>query len=301
MGENTAIEWCTHSFNHIWGCEEISPACDHCYARAWAARVGMPELWQGQYRLFGDKHWREPLKWDAAAKLSGIRCRIFCASMADVFDNKAPESERQKLWELIRATPNSDWLLLTKRIGNAKSMLPPDWGGGYTNVWLGSTVANQEEADRDTYKLLMTPARIHFLSVEPMLGRIILPRFVRLHADVRGDFPIGHQTVARARLHAVKRNPYGARSVQAENGEWLGIKPSECTDIDASWAICGGESGSKARPMSVSWAQDLRDQCASAGIAFFMKQLSGRLPEKRLEYFPPGLRVREWPSVNGAA
>lgn len=171
----TSIEWCDYSFNPWWGCERISPACDHCYAATWAKRLGMTALWGGERRFFGDKHWKEPRRWNLDASLAWRRARVFCASMADVFDNHpAVEPHRQRLWPLIKYTPHLDWLLLTKRIGNAIGMLPDDWYEGYPNVWLGATVVNQTEVDRDVPKLLATPALVHFLSVEPQLGPISL-------------------------------------------------------------------------------------------------------------------------------
>jgi protein gp37 len=175
MAENTKIAWCDHTFNAWWGCDRVSPACDDCYAAAWAHRLGMNNLWLGDRRFFGDAHWREPLKW--ARKANGTRPRVFTNSMADVFDNHQDVGPaRWKLWNLIRETPEIDWLLLTKRIGNARRMLPEDWGRSYPNVWLGITVINQEEADRDIPKLLEVPAAVRFLSCEPLLGPIDLER-----------------------------------------------------------------------------------------------------------------------------
>lgn len=176
MAEKSAIEWTDATFNPWWGCAKISPGCDHCYAETLALRLMPTEaIWQpnGLRRFFGEKHWNEPLRWERKAIKTGRRLRVFCASMADVFDNNpGVESERQRLWELIRATPHLDWLILTKRIGNAKTMLPADWGVGYKNVWLGASVVNHEEAMRDIHKLVSTPAFIHFLSCEPLLGAI---------------------------------------------------------------------------------------------------------------------------------
>jgi len=137
------------------------------------------DLWDnGKYRTFGAKHWSQPLSWNRTAALAGVRKRVFCASMADVFDKDAPAEERQRLWRLIEATPHLDWLLLTKRIGNAERMLP--WGAfddPWANVWLGATIINQEELDRDLRKLLTVPAAVRFLSVEPMLGPLEFGRY----------------------------------------------------------------------------------------------------------------------------
>jgi protein gp37 len=190
MGKETAIEWTDHSFNPWWGCAKVSPGCDHCYAEAWAKRTGTA-VWgvDAPRRAFGDKHWNEPLKWQRAAVAAGKRARVFCASMADVFDKNAPAGARDRLWALIRATPDLDWQLLTKRIGNVARMLPADWGNGYANVWLGISVVNQDEADRDIPKLLATPANVRFLSCEPLLGPINfskVPGFNRIGLSLYG-------------------------------------------------------------------------------------------------------------------
>lgn len=183
MSENSKIEWTDHTFNPWVGCEKISPGCEHCYAESWAKRAGSPHLWNdGQRRRTTAANWRGPLKWDNQAKADGARAKVFCASLADVFDNVIPDEWRTDLFLLIRATPHLDWLLLTKRIGNARHMLPPDWGDGYQNVWLGATVVNQEEAGRDIPKLLATPARVRFLSCEPLLQAL------NLHACLGGTF-----------------------------------------------------------------------------------------------------------------
>jgi protein gp37 len=232
MAENSNIEWTDHTFNAWWGCDRVSPACDDCYAAAWAHRLGMDNLWLGDRRFFGEAHWREPLKW--ARKANGTRPRVFTNSMADVFDNHEDVGPaRWRLWNLIRKTPELDWLLLTKRIGNARRMLPEDWGRGYPNVWLGITVVNQEEADRDIPKLLEVPAAVRFLSCEPLLGPISFEGCWVAHPN-----PFIHEN-------------------------WL-----EALD----WVIVGGESGKKARPMHPQWAYDLRDQCVAVGTGFFFKQ-----------------------------
>ncbi len=167
MGENSAIAWTDHTFNPYWGCRKVSPACDHCYAETWAIRTGRPDLWgTGKYRVFGDRHWRQPLLWNERAMLSHKRLKVFCASMADVFDKDAPAVERARLWRLVMATPNLDWLLLTKRIGNARRMLPEHL---MVNVWLGASVVTREEFERDVPKLKALPAQVRFLSVEPLL------------------------------------------------------------------------------------------------------------------------------------
>ena len=87
MAENTKIEWATHTFNPWVGCTRISPACDNCYAAGWAKRTGQAHLWGGERRRTTASNWQQPRKWNRAAEAAGRRDRVFCASLADVFDN----------------------------------------------------------------------------------------------------------------------------------------------------------------------------------------------------------------------
>lgn len=177
MAENSKIEWTDHTFNPWVGCTKVSPACDHCYAEAWAKRAGSPELWKGERRR--TKTWGDPVRWNRIAEETGVRARVFCASLADVFDNQVPQVWRDDLFALIKATPNLDWLLLTKRPQNIANMLPVDWViAPYFNVWLGTTVENQSEAERRIPALLDVDATIHFLSCEPLLGPVSITRWV---------------------------------------------------------------------------------------------------------------------------
>lgn len=193
MGKDTSIEWTHHTFNPWWGCVRVSAACDHCYAETWAKRLG-EDVWgpKSERRFFGDAHWKEPLKWNADAVAQGVRKRVFCASMADVFENRVDLiPHRLRLLELIAKTPQLDWLLLTKRIHLVKKQLPK----GYefpANVWLGTTVENQAEADKRVRHLLefATPG-VRFLSCEPLLGLLDLRRFlIRNESGVRVDWVI---------------------------------------------------------------------------------------------------------------
>lgn len=244
MGAKTGISWATSTFNPWWGCTKVSPGCDHCYAEGTARRWGTQWGANAVRRTFGDKHWNEPLAWNAKAARSGQPWRVFVASMADVFDKDAPEGARERLWALIRATPALTWMVLTKRIGNATRMLPADWGDGYPNVWLGATIVNQEEADRDIAKLAATPARVRFLSCEPLLGPIDLRRNLPAERMLRWYRPM------------------------------VGM---------VDWIIVGGESGVSARPMNPAWATSLRDQCAAARVPFFFKQWGEWLPFEQRE------------------
>jgi len=174
MAENTGIEWATDTFNPWIGCTKVSPACDNCYAEAWNIRYEKGAHWgpKAPRRRTSEKNWNLPRRWNKQAEKNGVPRRVFCASLADVFDNQVPPEWRENLWKLIKETPNLDWLLLTKRAPNIRRMLPSDWCGGYQNVWLGTTVENQNEWDKRGKHLTDIPAAVRFLSCEPLLGEI---------------------------------------------------------------------------------------------------------------------------------
>jgi protein gp37 len=175
MSEKTGIEWTDHTFNPWWGCVRVSPACQHCYAETFAKRTGNA-VWgvDAPRRFFGAKHWQEPAKWNRDAAKAGERRRVFCASMADVFEDRPDLDEpRGHLFGLIEATPMLDWQLLTKRPENIRGLLPSDWlERARPNVWLGTTVENQEYADVRLPHLIDVPAVVHFVSYEPALGPV---------------------------------------------------------------------------------------------------------------------------------
>lgn len=238
MAEHSAIEWTDATFNPWIGCTRVSPACDHCYAERFSRRLGVAWGPKGERRRTSEANWRQPLAWDRKAAKAGIRKRVFCASLADVFDNQVPETWRADLWELIAATPHLDWLLLTKRPQNIAKMLPQCWAAGQLspNVWLGTTVENQTEANRRIPHLLAVPAVKRFLSCEPLLGPVDLRRHL-----------VGHEQAGIV-------------------GECVGWTPP------LDWIIAGGESGPGARPAHPDWFRSLRDQCQAAGVPFFFKQ-----------------------------
>lgn len=259
MAENTKIEWATHTFNPWVGCTKVSPACDNCYAEMWAKRSGMVE-WgpKADRRRTTENNWRTPIKWNSEAGRLGIRSRVFCSSLADVFDNAVPVQWRIALMKLICETPNLDWLLLTKRIGNASEMLETafravhhqreGWADNtLPNVWIGATICNQEEADRDIPKLLAVPAAKRFLSIEPLLGPVNLHHALWEPGFIDRDGSILRQ---RKALH---------------------------------WVIVGGESGHGARPMHPDWATSLRDQCTAAGVPFLFKQWGEWTPGENVQ------------------
>lgn len=261
MAENSKIEWTHHTFNPWIGCQKVGPGCDHCYAEAMMdTRLGRVEWGPHAARSrTSPSYWRKPLAWNAAAKAAGQRHRVFCASLADVFDNHAsilPEW-RDDLWSLISATPHLDWMMLTKRPGNIANMLPVpfDFEKQYPNVWLGCTVVNQAEADRDIPKLLAVPAAVRFLSMEPLLGPVDLTA----HLWGRAEPCPGCPRDADCDCGALPRH-------------MLGEEP------DIALVIVGGESGPGARPMHPDLARSLRDQCVAAGVPFFFKQWGEWMP-----------------------
>lgn len=175
MAEISKIEWTDATFNPWWGCTKVSPACKHCYAETLSKRYGK-NVWgkQADRRFLSDNNWAQPLKWNAQAEEDGVRRRVFCASMADVFeDRRELDCERTRLFELIEATPFLDWLLLTKRIDRVHALAP--WKATWpNNVWLGTTVEDQRRADERLPVLVTIPAVVRFISAEPLLSAIDL-------------------------------------------------------------------------------------------------------------------------------
>lgn len=184
MGKNSKIEWTHHTFNPWWGCTKISAACKHCYAEAWAKRVGR-SLWGpvASRRFFSESHWLEPIKWNQDARQRGERVRVFCASMADVFEQRDDLNVwRERLWELIGTTSELDWLLLTKRPEFIIQTVPwrKDWPA---NVWIGTTVEDQESAESRLPHLERIPAVVRFISAEPLLGEVEISNWLNSSID----------------------------------------------------------------------------------------------------------------------
>jgi protein gp37 len=265
MSENSKIEWTDHTFNPWIGCAKVSPGCAHCYAETLMdTRYGRVKWGKGQPRQrTSAANWRKPLQWNKATEGAKERPRVFCASLADWLDDEVPVEWLADLLDMIRRTPSLDWLLLTKRPENWAKLM--NWcfgrlmtlthgGNGLKefvdawihdapprNVWIGVTVEDQQRADERIPSILSIPARVRFLSCEPLLEGV--------------DF-----------------------------GNLAGI----------NWVICGGESGPKAHPMHPDWARSLRDQCAAAGVPFYMKQMGGT--RKPFMGIPADLNIRQFPT-----
>ncbi len=246
MGKNSKIGWTNHTYNPWFGCTKIDPLCANCYAETFTKRIGN-DVWGDDKprRFFGDKHWAEPLKWDKEAAALGERHRVFCASMADVFeDRKDLDAVRVRLYHLIEDTPHLDWLLLTKRPEKIEELMYGSRGGYvlgggdyFPNVWLGTSVGVQKSMQK-VRDLLKIPAVIHFVSAEPLLEAVDFE-------EEWGPYQDGNTTPLRKTL------------------------------LDGiSWLIVGGESGNTqaVRPMNPAWARSIRDQCQRHGVKFFFKQ-----------------------------
>ena len=256
MGEKTAIEWTDHTFNPWIGCEKVSPACKNCYAEALARRYGWAKWGKDEPRsATSDANWRKPLNWDRKAREAGVIERVFCASLADVFEDHPDLAKlRGRLWDLIRQTTNLRWLLLTKRPENVPRMLPEDLHHD-ERIWTGATVESQEEYDKRFKHIVRRPGGTRFLSCEPLLGSLDL--------GLMGALP---QTIAGSSYRMV----------------WEAI----------GWVIVGGESGSGARPMRPAWARALRDECAGVDIPFHFKQWGEWAPASGMDITNPLLAAK---------
>lgn len=187
MGVETGITWTDHTFNIVWGCEKVSPACKNCYAETLSKRFGF-EVWgsQAPRRTFGLKHWNDPIRWNKKAVKDGVRRKVFCSSMCDVFeDHETVIQELKKLWPLIQNTPSLEWQLLTKRPERILQSLPADWGEGYKNVWIGATIENNDYVDRADH-LRAVPAKVRFVSYEPACGPLDKLDMTNIHWMIFG-------------------------------------------------------------------------------------------------------------------
>lgn len=283
MSENSKIEWCHHTFNGWIGCTKVSPGCLNCYAERDNARRKWNKLgWGKGVPRHRTKTWGDPVRWNKQASKEGraihyathatympeIRPRVFCSSLSDWLDDEVPIEWLADLLELIRTTPNLDWLLLSKRPGKWRPRLERvmeetcwnlelvdwvyQWLGQVStrallpvapvppaNVWIGTTVEDQQRADERIAQLLSIPAKVRFLSCEPLLGPVNL------------GFSCSFAS-----------NAYRSYSLR-----------------DLDWVICGGESGPGARPMQAAWARSLRDQCQAVDVPFLFKQWGEWLPQ----------------------
>lgn len=257
---NSKIEWTDHTFNPWWGCMKVSAGCVNCYAEILDNRYhhDNPHWGPGSSRKEqSDNYWKQPLKWNAVAEKTGISAKVFCASMGDVFEGH-PDTLQYltRLFKLIEQTPFLIWQLLTKRPENIMTLVNAgtNWGKSWPkNVWIGTSVENQKAADERIPFLLQVPAKVRFLSCEPLLGPV----------DI---------TQRKINYSVPTRYTYDGKGI-----EWT--DPGN-TFIGIQWVIVGGESGRNARPMHPDWVRSLRDQCQTAGVgvSFFFKQWGEYIP-----------------------
>ncbi|MDR1296557.1 MAG: phage Gp37/Gp68 family protein [Deltaproteobacteria bacterium] len=293
MGENTIIEWATHTWNVWIGCSMVSAACEHCYAAEWDRRFHGGKHWGvGAPRLLTSvANRRLPFRWNRKAmdrvcskghpypatyanllhgkcyscgerweNMPVSRPRVFVNSLSDWLDAEVPSQWRVELLDVIEKCQRLDFILLSKRPESwsarlhecaSRSPVAARWLAGEppANVWVGTTVEGQGRANERIPELLSIPARVRFLSCEPLLGAVSL-RSV--------DVDDGN-------------------SLDALTGDWSieGYGHSGYSEKRIHWVIAGGESGPKARPMHPDWVRSLRDQCDSAGVPFFFKQWGG--------------------------
>ena len=271
MADLTKIEWCDATLNLWWGCTKVSEGCKHCYADAWSKRHGRA-VWGPMGTRIEVKSWRSTLeKISKRAKAEGRRLRVFCQSMSDTFegpetmggiDSENWQTVQRLQYELLCAInehPHIDFLLLTKRPENVMAVVhreddPDGVGGGPgvwrfpANLWIGTSVEDQKTADERIPHLLRIPAKVRFLSCEPLIGPVDL--------------------------------------TQVEYDSILAAFAWE--DRRINWVICGGESGPKARPMHPDWARSLRDQCVAAGVPFLFKQHGEWIGVPDLRQLPGG-------------
>jgi len=268
MGETTKISWTNHTWNPWQGCRKVSPGCKHCYAeRLVEDRMGKKF---SEIRRSSPKTFNAPLTWKESA-------RVFTCSISDFFIEEA-DAWRDEAWEIIRRTPHLTYQILTKRPERIEDHLPrtcfdcnqmPDgttlhvYGASphrfwpWPNVWLGTSVEDQKYAEVRIPQLVSVPAKVHFLSCEPLLGPIDFFHFT-VHAGPDGVTRIENMTLDGLLTHV-------------------------------EWVITGGESGPNFRAMLVDWARTIRDQCVDAHVPFFFKQSSGPRSEMN-----PMLDGKEW-------
>lgn len=254
MSDQTNIAWTESTWNPWYGCTKVSAGCDNCYMFRQMRQYGRdPEVVTRSKTKFA-----EPLRWTSPR-------RVFTCSWSDWF-HKDADAWRDEAWDVIRATPQHTYQILTKRPGRIARHLPADWGDGYPNVWLGVSVENQEQSFR-VGQLKAIPARVRFISAEPLLASLTFR-----WADWQPWAAYGPNTNELDSLRGIH------------------------------WLIVGGESGPNGarRDMALEWASALQDECRRAGVAFFFKQRSGSKSELT-DGVPPDLLVREYPLISTAA
>jgi len=255
----TGIEWAEESWNPVTGCTPVSEGCAHCYAERLAStrlrgRFGYPAEEPFRVTVHEDR-FEQPLRWRKPR-------RVFVCSMGDLFHEDVPSLAIGRVLNVIGSCPQHTFLLLTKRPHRMRVVLQKycemfNRNHPLGNVWVGVTAENQARAEERIPVLLKVPARVRFVSVEPMLGQ------VDLHS-------IPYQGDTQYYLNVLSSRYSERRPVGDYDGTWFGFGLARLGKVD--WVICGGETGPGARPMNVRWSVDLKDQCVAARVPFFFKR-----------------------------
>jgi len=314
MGESTNIGWTDHTANFWMGCQRVSPGCEHCYAEALVTgRMRLP-VWgppKTTERQRAVSAWKDVPRWDRAAKRDGVRRRLFVSSLADIFEDHPQVAPwRVEALALLATCIGLDVQLLTKRPANIRRMVPAAWLDAWpAHVWIGTTVESQEYAEKRIPHLLAVPARVRFLSCEPLLDAVDLDPMRcddcgRSEVQLRDDheWSVGNGN-----------GWCNGCDVELSAGHWLDACASE-DQRGISWVIGGGESGPGARPLDLAWLRSIVDQCHGAGVAVFVKQVGDRPVEgarRAVEFharhgadpaeWPVDLRVQQFPEVGACA
>lgn len=274
MGDETKIQWTDHTFNPWLGCEKVSAGCKHCYAEndtpVRVHRGKGLELWGGDAArvVTGADNWKKPARWNREAQAEGRRHRVFCASLADVFEDRRDlDAPRARLFALIEQTPWLDWQLVTKRPEDMVRFAPASWAKAWPlNVWAGTTVEDQPAADKRIPHLRRVPAVVRFLSMEPLLGA------VDLDPPTCPDCGDHDATDFDGTAFCAACPGADGEGVEMAFDAWLDPCAS-AKQPGINWLIIGGESGPKARPFDLAWARSIIAQADAAGVPVFLKQL----------------------------
>lgn len=349
MAGKSSIEWTDRTWNPVRGCSMAKGSetggCLNCYAARMASR-NLPEMkspttgeafarildsgprWTGKVELIekalpAPLHWRNPQ-------------RIFVNSMSDLFHEALTDEQIDRVFGIMALCPQHTFQILTKRPERMLAYLsrgvddefmreqmdeavqefgachanmnqPDRWP--LPNVWLGASVENQATADARIPVLLRTPAAKRFVSYEPALGPVSFEKWSDTGLECGG---CGWSGVESECKEAGPEDDTGFACPQCS--EICGHLP---LDERLDQIIVGGESGPGARPFDVQWARNTVQQCASAGVACFVKQLGakptegGKWPDGSpstysfhledrkggdMSEWPEDIRVREFPA-----
>jgi len=248
MGTETNISYVRRSFNPWLGCEKKSPGCDNCFACAWAKRAGMPELWEGVRQRTKPATWKKPLTWNTQAADEGVRHRVLCGTLCDVFDKAALARWRLDLWNLIHQTPNLDWLLLTKSPENWDFLLPEAMPRRFANIQIGTTIENREclEARMPFVSRAHALGWPTWISAEPMLEPLDFGESIR---------DVGWMVMGGESIGARHFDLDGARDLIGHCND-NGV-PAYTKQLGRAWARqAGAKNRDGADP--AEWPEDLR-------------------------------------------